>query len=115
MVISIRAKSIVLAQNARVATSFTDRLIGLMFSKDLGDKDALIIKKCKSIHTFFMRYAIDVMFIDNKKTIVKIIRNINPFRMTLFYIKAVDVIEFKAGSISSEIHEGDTLEIVCLN
>ena len=86
-----------------------------MFSKSLDGFDCLWLKPCSSIHTFFMRYDIDVMFVDKKMKIIKIIRNIKPWRMTLMYFGSAQCLEFSGGFLPEELKEGDILEAVCIN
>ena len=45
--------------------------------------------------------------------VVKILRDVKPWRITGFYIKAVKVLEVKSGSLPACINEGDEVEIVC--
>lgn len=111
----IVSKNKTIAENVKIADSFISRLIGLMFSKGLIGFDALLIKPCNSIHTFFMRYNIDVVFLDKEMRIVRIIRNIRPWRMTWIYFKSHQVIEMAGGSFPQDINEGETLEVVCTN
>jgi len=104
-----------LATNAKLATVMIDRMIGLMFRKKMDGFDALIIEDCKSIHTCFMKYPIDVVFIDRKNKIVKIKNNIKPWRVTPIYFSASKAIEFTSGSVSSDFKIGDQLEVICIN
>ncbi|MCO4792894.1 MAG: DUF192 domain-containing protein [Bacteriovoracaceae bacterium] len=111
----IKFKNQTIAEEVKVADGFVTRLIGLMFSKSLVGFDALLIKPCNSIHTCFMRYNIDVIFLDKNMTVVKIIREIKPWRMTWIYFKSHQVLEMAGGTLPSDINEGETLEVVCTN
>lgn len=113
-VISERTK-IKCADRVRVADSELARIIGLMFKKEMVGFDGLLIERCNSIHTFFMRYPIDVVFLDKKNTIVKIIRSVVPWRITLPRFKARKVLELQGGSLPISIIEGDVLEFICTN
>ena len=75
-------------EKVKVAKSFKDRLIGLMFAKSLGEYNGLLISPCRSIHTFFMRMSIDVIFLDKNYKIIKIIRRMKPWRVTGIYFRA---------------------------
>lgn len=108
-------KNLVLAERVLVAENFFARLKGLMFSNSLGEYDGLLIPRCNSIHCFFMRYKIDVVFISDKNKIVKVIRNIPPWRMTRPYFSATKVLEMMGGTLSDELKEGDEVEVTCLN
>jgi hypothetical protein len=105
----------VIASNMKIATTMFERMKGLMFSEDLPDCDAFLIKPCNSIHTFFMLYSIDVLFLDAEFKVVKSIRNIKPWRMTWLYFNSSQVLEMKAGSLNVELSVGDKLEVVCIN
>lgn len=113
--IKIVSQNICLANNARLEKTFWGRLIGLMFSRKLPDCDAFILRPCNSIHTFFMNYSIDVVFVSKSFRVEKIIRNIRPWRMTWIYFRSSEVIEFMGGTLSEKIREGDFLEYQCTN
>ena len=98
-----------------VANSFYKRFKGLMFEKKMDGYDALIIKPCKSVHTFFMKYSIDVIFLSKELKIVKIKRNLRPWRITPVYFLAEQVIEFESGRVDKNLREGDELELLCIN
>ena len=105
----------VIAENAIVATTFFERAIGLMFSKHMDGFDGLIINPCKSIHTFFMNYPIDVLFLDERYKIVKIKRKIDPWRITPIYFRATQVVELYGGSLSLSVEEKEELEFICIS
>jgi uncharacterized membrane protein (UPF0127 family) len=104
-----------IADRAMEASSMLSRMKGLMFSKEMIGFDGLFIKPCNSIHTFFMNYPIDVLFLNKEMKVVKIKRNLRPWRMTRMYLSAHQVLELKGGSLDSRILEGDKLEVICTN
>tara|TARA_Y100001958_G_C21223771_1_gene549126 strand:- start:1037 stop:1390 length:354 start_codon:yes stop_codon:yes gene_type:complete len=109
-------KNMILGEKVFIASSFFERLKGLMFDDKLGkDFDGMLIKHCNSIHTFFMNYEIDVLFLNRNLEVIKILREIKPWRITKIYFSASQVLELKGGSLSSKIVEGDLLEEVCIN
>lgn len=63
---------------------------------------------CSSIHTFGMKYPIDLYFLNRRQQIVKIMRNVPPFRCSPIVWKAYSVIEFPAGA-DTESQVGDEL------
>lgn len=65
-----------------IAESFKDKLLGLMNKKNINY--GLLIKNCKSIHTFFMLESIDVLLLDQDNRILKINRNIKPNKILIF-------------------------------
>lgn len=108
-------KNIELGNKVVRATSFLERLKGLMFEESLKDNDGMIIYHCNSIHTFFMKFSLDLVFLSKENIVIKIIRNFGPWKFTRMYLKADKVLEMKAHSLSSELIEGDKVEILCIN
>jgi len=95
-----------------IAESFISRLQGLMFTRSLPMGSALWIRKCKSIHTFFMNFAIDVIFIDKNLVVKRVYRNLAPWHMTKIIWQADSVIELSAGTLSSvRVDIGDELYV----
>ena len=105
----------VIAEKAILADSFLKRARGLMFSNSMDGFDALVIKPCKSVHTFFMNYPIDIIFLNNDFKIIAIEREMKPWRMTPIYFSATEVIELKGGHVDRGLRKGDELEILCTN
>lgn len=62
------------------ADTFWKRAIGLMGRKDMPDNEGLLLSPCRSIHTFFMRFPIDLVWLDGAMNIVKVDRNVQPWR-----------------------------------
>jgi uncharacterized membrane protein (UPF0127 family) len=58
-------------------------MLGLMFRKGLAEGEALLIDPCSSVHTFFMRFPIDVLFLDKEGRVVKIAAGLKPYRAAL--------------------------------
>lgn len=98
-----------------VAKDMLLRIKGLMFSEELPDCDGLLIVPCNSIHTFFMRYPLDIIFLDKNFKVIKIIYDLSPWRMTWMYLRSHQVLEMKAGTLSKNLSPGETLEAICIN
>lgn len=109
----VKCRDIILCRDLKVADDFFSRLIGLMFKSEMIGFDGLLIKQCNSIHTFFMRYKLDLVFLDKELKVVKVIENMKPWRATLMYFKASQVLELKSGTLNNRIIKDDQLEIVC--
>jgi uncharacterized membrane protein (UPF0127 family) len=102
----------VIANNLRIAESIFSRMKGLLGRNSLDDKEGLLIKPCKGIHTFGMKFPIDVVFLDNRNRVIAVISNILPNRMTRMYLDAASVIELPAGTLSKTATQpGDQFEI----
>ncbi|MES2320129.1 MAG: DUF192 domain-containing protein [Pseudomonadota bacterium] len=65
------------------AASFWQRFVGLLGRAGLAADEALLITPCNNIHTFFMRFAIDVVFLDRDGMIVAIVPRLRPWRIAV--------------------------------
>ena len=101
-----------IATSVVIADTFKTRMVGLLNRQDIKEGEALIITKCNSIHMFFMKFAIDAVFIDQENKIVGLAKNIKPFQVSPIYFKASRVIELPAGVIEfSHTEIGDQIVI----
>lgn len=92
------------------ASSLGERLRGLLGRDSLAEGAALSIEPCTSIHTFFMRFAIDVLFLDRGGRVVRAISTMKPWRLTRVYPAAALVVELPAGTLRrTATAEGDLL------
>lgn len=83
-----------------LADSFWERLRGLLGTKQLPDNTGLLLMRCNSIHMFFMRYALDIVYVDRNFQIVKLVHNIKPWQISGCW-KAAHTIEVPVGTISA--------------
>jgi hypothetical protein len=108
-----RATGQCLAEDVALANTFLKRLRGLMFRRPLAAAEAIWLRPCNGVHTFWMLFAIDVIFLDQQLRIVKLVENMRPFRVTSPHFAARSVVEMPAHTISrSSLKVGDQLEIV---
>ena len=117
----------VIVKRLQLADSFTTRLVGLMFKGPPADKDGLLFEDCRSLHTHFMTYPLDVVFLDKgtpihslyfldkNDRVVRVIKEMKPWRMTRPYFKASKAFEVKVGSLAREVKPGDQLEVKCIS
>ncbi len=104
------SKNNLIADNVKSAENFFTRSIGLISKKSLSDSEALIIKPCCSIHTFFMRFKIDVLFVNKQNQIVSLYENVKPWRILPIHLGSFYVVELAAESISNKnIEKGDLI------
>lgn len=102
-----------IVNNLEQATSFLERGKGLLGRDGLNDDHGLWIKPCNNIHTFFMKFKIDCVFLDEHLVIQRISSNMKPFRVAGPVWKARSVIEFKAGTVEkAKLAVGDQLYVV---
>jgi hypothetical protein len=71
----------------------------------------LWIVPCPTIHTFFMKFAIDVVFLDGSNKVVKVIENMKPWRLSAWVPSAASVLELSAGVLKGSVAVGDRLDI----
>lgn len=97
------------ADAAELAVTSASRRRGLLGRDGLDPGAALIIAPCNSVHTFFMRFAIDVVYVDRAGRVRKIVRALRPWRISAAMF-AYAVIEFGAGSLDGrDVVRGDRL------
>ncbi len=80
-----------------IANSFLSRLRGLMMRSHLDRGTGLFLAPCNSIHMFFMRFAIDVVYLDKEFCIKKIARNVLPWIGMSFCFGAWGALELPSG------------------
>lgn len=104
-------KDTLVADEVTIADNFLSRTKGLLGKNALKENEALVIKPCNAIHTFFMRFSIDAVFLDKQNKVVAIKENLRPFKITPIYPKAFLVIELPIGKISnSSIQPNDQIK-----
>lgn len=75
--------------------------------------EALVIERCRQVHTIGMRFAIDVLFINKGGKVVRSCRNLEPGRISPVACRARAAIELPAGTIEKTLTmAGDIIEIV---
>ena len=83
-----------------ITDTFINRFLGYMFQKK-PRYEALLIKPCNSIHTFFMKFNIDVLFLNEDLEVIKKIDNLGPRKIIMPVKGAVAVMEAEAGSFEN--------------
>jgi uncharacterized membrane protein (UPF0127 family) len=96
----------------RVANNMWTRLRGLIGSKPLGPGQAMLISPCQSIHTHFMSFPIDVLYVDTDRRVVALDQAMPPWRFGRLYRTARWVLELPAGVIAQTgTQVGDQLKL----
>lgn len=96
----------------KVADSLFSRMKGLLGTKSLDPDQGLWIKPCNSVHTFFMNYAIDCVFLDSSMKVCSVVQNVRPGKMVFPQWGAQSVIEMPSGrSQQLAIRKGDQLYV----
>ena len=111
LVLVNRQTSQTISRTVEVAASRRSRRRGLLGRTGMDRSEALILAPCFAIHTAFMRFAIDVVFVDSRGRVLKIVRGLPPWRMAVAP-RAHAVIELAAGSLSSRaLKVGDAVDL----
>lgn len=96
-----------------VADSFWGRLRGLLGKKKLDCGEGMLLKPCRQIHTWFMSFPIDVLFLDEKGRIVDLLPTLAPWRISPFVKGCHQVLELPAGTIEKfSLKKGERVEIL---
>ena len=106
-------KGSVVAERVRVASSMRDRTVGLLGSSGLEDDEGLWIERSPSIHMFFMRFAIDAVFVDASGRVTKVVPDLRPWGAVWWASGARDCLELPVGAAArSGTQPGDELRLV---
>jgi hypothetical protein len=95
-----QTKGCMLVSRCVVASHPLRRVIGLLNRRSLSEDEGLLITPCNNIHTWFMRFPIDVAFLDADGDVVKIVHCLPPFRARACWGKACSVLELPAGRLA---------------
>ena len=105
-------RSTTLASEAEAATTFWRRLVGLLGRRSLAPGQGLVLQPCRSVHTAFMRFPIDVVYVDRSLRVVKVVGCLAPFRVSAAFAAAHAVIELPCGTVAeSGTVVGDSLTL----
>lgn len=85
-----------------IAETFWKRAIGLAGRQGLDIGQGLLIPSCGAIHTFFMRFPIDVIFLDHGNRVVKVINGLKPWRLAWGGRNAYSTLEVRSGWLSRQ-------------
>ncbi len=88
------------------ASSFIQRFVGFMFQSKPENKKVIIFNKCNSVHSFNMRFNLDVLFLDNSNKIIKKVSNLSRGKIISPVRGACVVVEAEAGMFDA-LAEGD--------
>lgn len=107
-----KTKGAILAERVDVAKGIR-RFIGLIGRRHLPNGKGLLIVPCSGIHTYFMRFSIDALYIDEKGTVVRVLNQMPPYKVGPVDRRAKVVLELPAGTCRiTGTEEGDKLEFL---
>ncbi|MCM2357775.1 MAG: DUF192 domain-containing protein [Geobacteraceae bacterium] len=100
-----------IAGSLGVAETIFSRMKGLLGRNSMAEGEGLLIRPCKGIHTFGMRFPIDVVFLDKTNRVIAVTKSIPPNHMTRMYLGASSAIELPAGILEKTATKiGDEVE-----
>lgn len=106
------SKDTVLADRAGKVDTPVSRGIGLIGKKGLPEGTGLIIQPCNSVVSFFMRFTIDVVFVDANSTVCHVMHSMAPWRTSKIVRKSKLVVELAPGTASAtNTAIGDRIDI----
>lgn len=109
----IKKGSAVLFDNVDVATGFWERFRGLMNVQSIPDGYGLMIKPCRQIHMFNMKFPLDVIYLSEDNTIIHIDEDIHPWKVGKTVKDASCVVEVNSGTCARcDICTGDRLTVL---
>lgn len=110
MISVFRADGLPLVHDVEWARGYRRRAFGLIGFAALGANRGLIIAPCRAIHTFGMRFALDVVFFARNGRVIRIVSGIKPFRLAWGNRPAWGVLEMQSGWFPRNLlAEGDYL------
>jgi uncharacterized membrane protein (UPF0127 family) len=104
------SRSTELADHAMLADGFVSRLRGLLGRDGLEPGDGLVIEPCTSVHMWGMRFALDIVHLDKKGKVLKVLPNLKPGALGPYLWRSHTAVELPAGTIAASGTEaGDML------
>jgi hypothetical protein len=93
------------------AASSAERRTGLLKHEGLEDGAGLWIVPCEAVHTFFMKFPLDLIYLDRKRRVKSVVRDVKPWRLSMC-LPAHSVLELPVGTIDrTGTRIGDQVEL----
>jgi len=99
LIVANRTEQTILATRAAAARTFTQRLRGLMGKPSLPPGEGLVLFGDNSIHTFFMRFPIDVLYLDAEQRVIKLQEAMPPWKIGPLVRGCRFIVELPPGTI----------------
>ena len=107
----VAADGRVVVDDLEIARTSWARFVGLMGRPSLPLGAGLWLEPCNSIHMFFMRFAIDVLFLDRQNRVKRVMLNLKPWRISPIVFGARTTVELPAGTLSDRSLVGAQLRV----
>lgn len=96
-----QTRNLHVVNQGQLADTFWQRLRGLLGTDSLEQGEGLILVGEKSIHTLFMKFSIDVLYVDKDFKVIRADDNMIPYRLGPFISRSAYVVEVPAGTITA--------------
>ncbi len=96
-----QTRNLSLITQGRLADTFWLRLRGLLGAAPLQKEEGLILVGEKSIHTLFMKFPIDVVYVNKNYQVIRTAANMVPYRLGPFVAQSAYVLEMPVGTIAN--------------
>ena len=94
------ADGAIVCASCRIAKDPWTRMRGLLGRKALGDGEGILLRPASSVHTWFMLFPIDVVFLDRDRRVLRVVPELRPWR-AVWCRGAADVLELAAGECAA--------------
>jgi uncharacterized membrane protein (UPF0127 family) len=101
MIVTNTDRGTMLGEAIEVAVTAAQRVKGLLGRECLADGQGLLFKGTSSLHTFFMQFPIDILYIDKQGEVLKTARNVKPFKVVMAPWRAHYALELPVGAIAN--------------
>ncbi len=109
-------RNTVVIERAHVAHSRWERLVGLLGRTSLADGEGLLLQGTRSVHTFGMRFAIDILYLDPANRVLLTVHALLPNRIAPWHWSVHSVLELRAGTLArSQTQIGDFVSLIQLD
>ncbi len=111
MVLVNVTRKTVLSDRCHFANTVLKRMVGLLNRRKFARGEGLLLDRCYGVHTFGMRFPIDVLFLDKDLRVIRAVKALPPYRTSIVK-KAVYVLELPVGALEdTHTEEGDQIQI----
>jgi len=106
------SRNIALAERVQLANTRWTRLRGMLGRPEPAPGEGLLLAPCRSVHMFWMKYPLDIVFLAPDGCVVEIYHGLEPSRRSRLHRDADRALELRAGTLAStETQRGDRLEL----
>ncbi|HXH21448.1 MAG TPA: DUF192 domain-containing protein [Dehalococcoidia bacterium] len=110
MIVRNLTRDTTLGEAIQVADTAVRRVKGLLGRECLEDGQGLLFKSCSSLHTLFMRFPIDIIFMDRQGKVLKVRKGVKPFKFVAAPLRAYYALELPTDAVArSDTRVGDRL------